>query len=194
MKDKYKKIAIISLVIAISGFIGWLYEYIFYYFNGGMKEFYWRGGNFLPWINIYAIGAILILITTKKFEKKPLLVFLISVLVTGVLEYVSGYLIYVLQDGARYWDYNTEILNFGNIDGFVCLRSVLVFGVSALALVYIIKPFLYKITKNTKKCMVICIIIASLFTLDELYNLLLHNIFNTPTAIEIYKSIGFKFM
>ena len=177
MKDKYKKTAIISLVIAISGFIGWLYEYIFYYFNGGMKEFYWRGGNFLPWINIYAIGAILILITTKKFEKKPLLVFLISVLVTGVLEYVSGYLIYVLQDGARYWDYNTEILNFGNIDGFVCLRSVL-----------------YKITKNTKKCMVICIIIASLFILDELYNLLLHNIFNTPTAIEIYKSIGFKFM
>jgi uncharacterized membrane protein len=194
MKDKYKKIAIISLVIAISGFIGWLYEYIFYYFNGGMKEFYWRGGNFLPWINIYAIGAILILITTKKFEKKTLLVFLISVLVTGVLEYVSGYLIYVLQDGARYWDYNTEILNFGNIDGFVCLRSVLVFGVSALALVYIIKPFLYKITKNTKKCMVICILIASVFLLDELYNLLLHYIFNTPTAIEIYKSIGFKFM
>ena len=65
--DKYKKIGIISLIIVIAGIFGWVYEFIFYYFNGGMKEFYWRGGNFLPWINIYAIGAIGILIATKKF-------------------------------------------------------------------------------------------------------------------------------
>ena len=69
--DKYKKIGIISLIIVISGIFGWVYEFIFYYFNGGMKGFTWRGGNFLPWINIYAIGAILILITTKKYKKKP---------------------------------------------------------------------------------------------------------------------------
>ena len=59
--DKLTMIGIISLIIVISGIFGFVYEFIFYYFNGGMKEFYYRGGNFLPWINIYAIGAIIIL-------------------------------------------------------------------------------------------------------------------------------------
>ena len=50
-----QKIIILSLVIVISGIFGWIYEFIFYYFNSGMKEFYMRGGNFLPWINIYSL-------------------------------------------------------------------------------------------------------------------------------------------
>ncbi len=41
--------------------------------------------------------------------------------ITGLLEYFSGLVIYKLI-GARYWDYNTEIWNFGNIGGFVCFR------------------------------------------------------------------------
>ena len=193
--DKYKKIGIISLIIVIAGIFGWVYEFIFYYFNGGMKEFYWRGGNFLPWINIYAIGAIGILIATKKFEKKPLMVFLISMIVTGVIEYIAGYLIFEFE-GKRYWDYNTEILNFGNINGFICLRSVLFFGISGLILVYLIKPFCIKLSenKNSKKFMIICLIIVSIFLLDEFYNLYFHKLFNLPRAIEIYKSIGFHFM
>ena len=72
MKEKYLKylnedikfdettmIGIFSLLIVITGIFGFLYEFIFYYFNGGMKTFYWRGGNFLPWINIYATGSIM---------------------------------------------------------------------------------------------------------------------------------------
>lgn len=55
--DKLTMFGIICLIIVISGIFGWIYEFIFYYFNSGMKTFYFRGGNFLPWINIYAIGA-----------------------------------------------------------------------------------------------------------------------------------------
>ena len=47
------------LVVAFAGFFGWIYEFIFYYFDVGTGEFYMQGGNFLPWINIYAIGAVL---------------------------------------------------------------------------------------------------------------------------------------
>ena len=86
-----------------------------------------QGGNFLPWINIYAIGAILIILMCSRFKEKPWVVFLLSTLISGVVEFVAGWLVYTLFDGARYWDYNTEILNFGNIGGFVCLRSVLFF-------------------------------------------------------------------
>ena len=58
--DKATMLGIFCLIIVIAGIFGFVYEFIFYYFNSGMTEFYWRGGNFLPWINIYAIGAILI--------------------------------------------------------------------------------------------------------------------------------------
>ena len=72
--DKSTFIGIICLIIVISGVFGWLYEFIFYFFNSGMKQFYWRGGNFLPWINIYAIGAVIIFFLTYKKRKKPLFI------------------------------------------------------------------------------------------------------------------------
>lgn len=194
--NKYQKISIFCLVIVISGMFGWLYEYIFYYFNFGMTKFYWQGGNFLPWINIYAIGAVLILMLTHKYKEKPLKVFLISVISTGLLEYFSGLAIYKLQDGLRYWDYNTEILNFGNIGGFVCLRSVLFFGISALLLVYIIVPILIYLAKkiNTKTFLIISIILVSIVLFDEFYNLIITKILHTPRARDVYESIGIEFM
>ena len=88
--DKKTMFGIICLLIVISGFYGWLYEFIFYYFNGGMKYFYWRGGNFLPWINIYAIGSLGIFFINYKHRKKPIRVFFTSMILCGVLEYISG--------------------------------------------------------------------------------------------------------
>ena len=58
--DRQTLVGIFALLIVIAGCFGWYYEFIFYFFNGGGKEFYWRGGNFLPWINIYATGSIMI--------------------------------------------------------------------------------------------------------------------------------------
>ena len=49
--DKWQIIGVLCLVFVISGVFGWIYEFIFYFFNGGMEKFYWRGGNFLPFIN-----------------------------------------------------------------------------------------------------------------------------------------------
>ena len=161
-----------------------------------MKEFYWQGGNFLPWINIYAIGSIMILFLTRKIKKHPLLVFLISFISTGILEYVSGYLIYKLKDGLRLWNYNTEILNFGNIGGFVCLRSVLFFGLSALILIYIIMPLCITIaTKlNKKTFLIISIALLSIVLFDELYNLIFARILSLPRARDIYSNIGINYM
>ena len=192
----YQKISIFCLIVVISGSFGWLYEYIFYYFNFGMTKFYWQGGNFLPWINIYAIGAVMILILTHKFKKSPIKVFLISVLSTGILEYFTGLAIYELKDGLRLWDYNTEILNFGNIGGFVCLRSVLFFGISALLLVYIIMPSLILLSKkiNNKALLIISITLFSIVLFDEFYNLIFARILHLPRAKDIYENIGIEFM
>ena len=38
--DKERWIGIFCLIFTISGVFGFLYEFIFYYFNGGMVKFY----------------------------------------------------------------------------------------------------------------------------------------------------------
>ena len=191
-----QKIALFCLVAVVAGVIGWVYEFFFYYLNSGFQKFYMRGGNFLPWINIYMYGCFLIIALTYKRRKHPLQVFLISVVATGLLEYFSGYVLYGKLGWTKCWDYNQEILNFGNINGYVCLRSVLFFGVSALALMYIILPLLVKVVsiKNTNLILIISIVLCSLFLIDEIYNLIIANVFHLPRARDFYKSLGWEYL
>lgn len=193
--DKKTKLAIICLIIVISGIFGWLYEFIFYFFNSGMKTFYFRGANFLPWINIYAIGAVIIFLLTYKKRKHPIYIFLISIIASGILEYIGGYYMEYFND-VRCWNYDKEILNFGNINGYVCLRSVLIFGIMSLLLMYLVVPFIFYLeTKlNKKTFLLICYSLCFIFLADELYNLIFANAFSLPRASSIYKKIGLKYL
>lgn len=194
--DTITIIGIICLIVVIAGVFGFLYEFIFYYFNGGMKGFYWRGGNFLPWINIYATGSIMIYLLTYKLKNKPWLVFLISFISCGILEYFSGLGMYILGDGLRCWDYNSEILNFGNIGGFVCLRSATFFGLSSLLLIYGIIPFCFFLASKMNKTafLIMSFTLCSIILIDEFYNLLFARLLHLPRASTIYKKIGIPYV
>lgn len=194
--DKMTMLGIFCLLIVITGSFGFLYEYIFYYFNGGMKQFYWRGGNFLPWINIYATGSIMIYFLTYKHRKKMLKVFLISLISCGILEYFSGLGMYIIGNGLRCWDYNQEILNFGNIGGFVCLRSVLIFGIFSLLLMYGVVPFCFELAQriNKRTFLMVSITLCSIILFDEFYNLLFARILKLPRARDIYTKLGFHYV
>lgn len=194
--DKKTMLGIFCLIIVFTGIFGFLYEYIFYFFNGGMQKFYWRGGNFLPWINIYATGSIIIYLLTYKHRKKVGRVFWTSFLSCGILEYISGLGMYIIGNGMRCWDYNQEILNFGNIHGFVCLRSVLFFGLSALILMYGLVPFCFYLAKkmNTKLFLTLSITLCSIILIDEFYNLIIARIFSWPRAYDVYKELGYHYV
>ena len=193
--DKETMIGIFCLLVVITGMFGFLYEFIFYYFNGGMKTFYWRGGNFLPWINIYATGSIMIYLLTYKDRKKPLKVFLVSVITTGILEYFSGLGMDKIA-GKRCWDYSREILGALNINGYVCLRSVLVFGVFSLLLIYTVLPLIFYIAKKSNKKVFVTtsIILCSTIMIDEFYNLLIARIFHLPRAYNVYSKLGVPYV
>ena len=195
---KYSKkqiIGIISLIIVISGIFGWVYEFIFYFFDQGMDKFYYQGGNFLPWINIYTYGALFIILFSYKYKKSPVKVFFISLLSTGLLELLSGYILHKYF-GLRFWNYNIEILNFGNIGGYICFRSVTFFAVSGLLLMYGILPFCIYLSQkiNVNKFLIMSLILLFIIIIDDLYNLVIAKVFNLPNAIDIYKNIGFNFM
>ena len=193
--DKERWLGIFALIIVIGGVFGFIYEYIFYYFNGGMKAFYWRGGNFLPWINIYAIGGILIYFLTYNHRKEPLKVFAIGLLVSGLLEYISGWALDKICGGNRYWDYSNEILNFGNINGYVCFRSILFFGVSSLFFIYVIVPFCFYLARVVPKkvFVIVTLTLCAIVLFDELYNLVFSKLLDLPNAIAIYRKMGIKF-
>ena len=198
MKGLNKKqiITIICFIFVFSGIIGWIYEFFFYYLNSNFETFYFRGKNFLPWINIYMYGSFLILGLTYPVKKNPLFVFLISMLSTGILEYFSGYILYGLMGLTKCWDYNQEILNFGNINGYVCLRSVLVFGIAGLLLVYLLEPMLIKFVKthNIKPLLIISITLVGVVLFDEMYNFFIYRLFDLPNSISIYERLGLKYL
>lgn len=193
--EKQKKAAFYSLLMVISGIFGWIYELIFYYLNGGCKQIYLRGICFGPWIDIYVLGGLLIYLINKNKCNSWFKVFLKSGVICGILEYITGLGIYILFDGKRSWDYNTEILNFGNINGFICLRSVLFFALSGIILMYVIVPNIKKLlNKESKIINYVSIILFILFLFDEIYNMSIKlNIINFPSANSIYESFGLTY-
>jgi uncharacterized membrane protein len=96
-----------------------------------------------------------------------LLVFTVSCIVTGTLEFLTGYILDVFFN-IRLWDYNVEILNFGNINGYICFRSVVLFGFAGLLLVYVIYPMIKKLKNKCNKILynVLCFVPAIIFLID----------------------------
>lgn len=170
-KEINKKIMTIFLVFLIACIIGWIYEIIFYRIDTG--GFVKRGQGFGPWLPIYGVGSLLILLLTSKRKSSPVGVFLISALSTGVLELVVGWALFNFGN-IRLWDYNIEIWNWGNIGGYVCLRSILLFAVMGIVLYYFVYPKMSELTEKIKYSTLkaITIPLAILFSLDIIFGYL----------------------
>lgn len=142
LMDQKSLIKLFMLVIVVSGVFGFIYETLFYRIDLGY--FVKRGTTFGPWIPIYGFGGLFITLFTYRFRKNSWFVFFLSCIICGILEFMTGYLLFHMS-GTRLWDYNTEIWNFGNVGGYICFRSILFFGISGVFLIYFIIPLCKKI-------------------------------------------------
>ena len=160
-------VCMLILIMIFSGIFGFIYETIFYRIDLGYLVK--RGSTFGPWIPIYAFGGLLITLCSYKFRKNAVLVFILNCIITGLLEYLTGFVLYEFM-GIRLWDYNTEIWNFGNINGYICLRSILFFGISSLFLVYIMIPIMKAMVSkiSEKNLLIISVSVGILFITDIL--------------------------
>ena len=157
-KDKFYKLVLIFLVGALVGF---LYEEIFYLITD--HKLYYQGFLYGPYLPIYGWGSLLLL-SLKKFKKNPILVFLFAILITGVLEYFSGYFMFKIFN-KRWWDYTGLFLN---IDGYVCLRSVLTFSVGAIILIYWLEPIIYNFFIKNKFSKNVAIYFLVIYLIDNI--------------------------
>lgn len=171
-----KTIEIYLTIFMFGSIFGWIYEEIFYFFANGC-HFVLRGEFLGPWLPVYGAGAVFMALIIERLRNHPLLVFLASAAICGVVEYFTGYFLYHYMGGQKLWDYNTEPLNFGNIDGYVCLRSVLFFGVSGVMLIYVVNPAIrhFAMKLKPRTFALIAFVPVILFILGIIgHNILLH--------------------
>ena len=76
------------LIFLIGCVTGWIYEEIFYWITEGMLRN--RGILYGPWLPIYGIGALGIY-AMKPVKKHPVLLFVLCAVISGVVEYIIGY-------------------------------------------------------------------------------------------------------
>lgn len=184
-------VALIMGIVVCAGIFGWVYETLFYMYNydGLIVK---RGSCFGPWIDIYCLGGVLIYYACRKMADRPWLVFLVSGALCGALEYLAGFILDRVNGGFWGWDYNTEKLNFGNLNGYICLRSVLVFAVAGCMLFYVMIPGLKWLREKIgeRAFSRVFVTLGVIILIDIAYNDIGAYMFGMPGASQIYSNLG----
>ena len=149
-------------IFFVASIIWLIYDMIFYKVTENILEN--RGFLYGPYVPVYGFGAILIVLLLKRFKKNPLILFVGMALVTGILELIVGEFMVAVWH-KRWWDYTGLFLN---IDGQVCLRSVLSFAIGGLGLIYLIEPYINKFNEraSSKSKKILCIAIIITMVID----------------------------
>lgn len=123
------------LLFIIYSFLGWAMEVIGKLIQ--YKRFINRGFLIGPYCPIYGTGAIIITFLLNRYLKYPIILFLMAILVCGTLEYLTSFLMEKIYH-ARWWDYSQRKFN---INGRVCLNTIIPFGLLGLFIMYVSNPF-----------------------------------------------------
>lgn len=102
------------------------------------KRFVNRGFLYGPYLPIYGFGAISILLLFQYWAAHPVIVFLLTVVLTSILEYITSFLLERLFK-AKLWDYSTYRFN---LHGRICLLNSTLFGLLGLIVIYVVHPML----------------------------------------------------
>ncbi len=126
----------IILSFFIYSFIGWISEVI--YCSILQRKLVNRGFLKGPICPIYGFAAVLLVYPLQEIRNNYLLVFVLSMVLASTVEYISSYILEKLFS-MRWWDYTNYRLN---INGRICLRNSLMFGIMGLGGVSFVQPFL----------------------------------------------------
>lgn len=91
-----------------------------------------------PWVPIYGFGFVLLVLLGRNFKGSPMKLFVGNILVCGLMEYITSYVLEVLFH-ARWWDYSEKFLN---LHGRIYVGGLLFFGLAGLVAVYFIEPWM----------------------------------------------------
>lgn len=152
--------------------IGWLLE-VGYAFRHQHK-FVNRGFLNGPYCSMYGFAALILTFVLKPFSHNIILLYIVSVFVTSLVEYITGALLERIFH-TTWWDYTDDKFN---LKGRICLGFSLLWGGAAVLVVKYINPLLAKFLKYILTPMgiiilstiLIILIIDTIFTLISVSN------------------------
>lgn len=152
------------LYFFIYALLGWLLEVTCKFVEE--KKFVNRGFLLGPICPIYGYCMVLLVLLIGTGDKDILSIFLKSILVCSLIEYLTSYLMEKIFK-ARWWDYSK---NRFNINGRVCLETMLPFGLMGTLALYFVQPrfqsFLSIFTYKVR--LTVAIVLTTLYVVDNI--------------------------
>lgn len=122
----------------IYAFLGWWLEVTFQTVTVG--KFINRGFLNGPVCPIYGFGMVTLLYFLSPFTNNLLFLFVGAVILTSVLEYITGFVLEKLFND-KWWDYTDMPFN---LHGYICLSFSLAWGLAAVFVIQLIHPLVEK--------------------------------------------------
>ena len=131
-------IEIYFLLFLTYAFLGWCMEVTCKLIQ--FKRFINRGFLVGPYCPIYGWGALAITLLLQRYTNDIIVLFVMAVIVCSFIEYFTSYFM-EKKYHARWWDYSNKKFN---INGRICLETLVPFGIAGTFIIYIANPFLLK--------------------------------------------------
>ena len=162
--------------------LGWIVEMIYNYYD--QKIIVNRGFLIGPYCPIYGVGGVIATLLLNQYKDSLFITFGMSIILFAILEYFTSFLMEKLFK-ARWWDYSDKKYN---INGRICLETLIPFGLLGCFTIYIINPSIFYlfnlIDKNFLR--ILSLIIFIIFIIDFTISLKIINSFKN-TAISFLK-------
>lgn len=169
------------LLFIIYSFIGWVMEVIVKLVE--KHRFINRGFLIGPICPIYGRGALLIILLLVPYKSKPVLLFLMAIIICSILEYFTSYIMEVIFK-TRWWDYSDDKFN---INGRISLNTMLPFGILGVIVTYVINPFFLNILSSIpfNILKIVALIILIIYLIDNILSFdIIFKLRNTISNIE----------
>ncbi len=129
---------------------------------------------FGPWTPVYGLGAIIIIIASKKLFMhlhmsrfiETIIVFFVVAVLLSMLEWLGGTLIEIIFN-TTFWNYSDQKFNIGK---YISLEMTFLWGIMSIVFIYIIRPILEPIVKKIPKWLTM--ILSVLFIIDLIITIL----------------------
>lgn len=165
-KNKLREeLTILFWIFIIGSIAGFIFEITVVFFQKGHFEIR-QGLIYGPFIPVYGIGAILYYVVLNKIKlKNKLQIFLITMLLGGLTEYLCSFMQEKLF-GTISWDYS--YLSF-NIQGRTSLLHCIYWGIGGILYVTYIEPLIEKMREKINKNIIrIITIILAIFMIFDI--------------------------
>ena len=156
-------IRIYFLLFMIYAILGWIMEVTCKLIQ--YKRFINRGFLIGPYCPIYGYGALLITILLHKYTNDPIVLFIMAIVVCGTLEYLTSYFMEKIYN-VRWWDYSNKKFN---INGRICLETMIPFGLLASLIIYVLHPAVIKLVDKLSPTalLVVAITLFIIYIIDN---------------------------